>query len=720
MKIRRRRHTPVAALVSLVAAVAAIVSPVHAQPMRQVLEGLDGRLAKLAKKTKALERRAGRPLSVEAHLASLGRKASLQKIFFSVRDGIAYEPYRGAQRGARGTLIAKAGNSADQSALLLRLLELRGIDARVAYGRLSNAEAARRVRASVGSASLAGRGLPPKMESYDPGRDTAAVNAAREAVWVEAKVKGKWVALDPSNPKAVVGVAPVPKEGDGAGLPAHVKVMVSVELTAKARGGAATKVFSARVPAADIAYRNTTVAFVRSKDSMTPKVMVAGKSQTGKAFAKDQLARLTLTLVFERAGKVDRKLSRDLFLRGSAVDLLAADQQVFSVVVIPSWVGERLLARASAGALADLTKRAGSVGRQITSRARGGRHGSGMSAAQTHFTEDVLGTAAGLIALTTALVSDRATIAFAEDLGVHPYYVSPRVSIVAGLRRTGTLLWHADLRSDEIAVIPARGISPRLADALQVLRGAMDAELITSISTEFTGSPMASVGKLFGSHGRRGQNLTLFSGNAAAVTKRLKASKEVRARLLHLAKRGGRAALVAGAAGSAAWWELDPDTGAIIGTREDGARGGFSQDLSASADGRSWRADNAVIPALDAAVSLLDNLSTGIVAVLKGGDVSCRARCSLDLQLAAIQRDLCGDGSPRAQRCLAPTTTKSSADLFGKTQTCEALAARARCGTAVAREALKGAYSTVDDQRPARVGPWSRSSASSQGCRCPR
>jgi len=66
------------------------------------------------------------------------------KIIEFVKNDIAFEQYPGLLRGAKGTLMSRAGNALDQSVLLATLLKDAGADARIARGELS-AEDARRL-----------------------------------------------------------------------------------------------------------------------------------------------------------------------------------------------------------------------------------------------------------------------------------------------------------------------------------------------------------------------------------------------------------------------------------------------------------------------------------------------------------------------------------------------------------------------------------------------
>lgn len=106
--------------------------------LKKELEALDDYLDKLDSIEGLIDRSA---FDVNA----LSRKLShdQRKIFDFVRDRIGYQAYDGVLRGAQGTLLEGAGNSIDQSLLLLRLLKATGetFPHRFAQGTLSSSQA---------------------------------------------------------------------------------------------------------------------------------------------------------------------------------------------------------------------------------------------------------------------------------------------------------------------------------------------------------------------------------------------------------------------------------------------------------------------------------------------------------------------------------------------------------------------------------------------------
>ena len=185
--------------------------------------------------------------SVDEVSTALG---STQAIFDFVARDIRYEPYSGVLRGPDDTLAGRAGNSADQALLLARLLEAAGVEHRFAFGPidpavsealLASAGVDRETAREAVLRGMSGR-LPGDTEvplATDAGDDdgveqwvtdqvtgtaeliatemwAAGIDLAAgfsevpdtevdQHVWVQARVDGEWVDLDPSLSSSEMG-----------------------------------------------------------------------------------------------------------------------------------------------------------------------------------------------------------------------------------------------------------------------------------------------------------------------------------------------------------------------------------------------------------------------------------------------------------------------------------------------------------------------------------
>lgn len=79
------------------------------------------------------------PFDSQAMVDQLDYEA--EQIIRFVREDIAFQQYPGVLRGARGTLMAQAGNAIDQSVLLAKLLRDAGYDARIVATTLNDSQA---------------------------------------------------------------------------------------------------------------------------------------------------------------------------------------------------------------------------------------------------------------------------------------------------------------------------------------------------------------------------------------------------------------------------------------------------------------------------------------------------------------------------------------------------------------------------------------------------
>ena len=186
--------------------------------------------------------------------ALAGELRTPEAAFAFVRDEIAFEPYPGVMKGARGTLLTRGGNALDRALLLAAILKRNGVSARIAHARLGEDQtrqlvqaiasapgATTRILTSVNALDIPTSNRPGQQELTDALERRAGVAArtveqavngsrplieaslksaglagvddgerqARQALtdhyWVQAIVESHAVDLDPATPGARVG-----------------------------------------------------------------------------------------------------------------------------------------------------------------------------------------------------------------------------------------------------------------------------------------------------------------------------------------------------------------------------------------------------------------------------------------------------------------------------------------------------------------------------------
>ena len=128
------------------------------------------------------------------------------RIFAFVRDEIDFESYPGILRGPLGTLWGRAGNAADQAALLYALLRESGFEAQFAQGTLPRAEAQTLLQTlftPVLESALTG--VEPSGRVADPLNDPALLAETAGHLWVQMFAADGWLDLDPAFPGAQMG-----------------------------------------------------------------------------------------------------------------------------------------------------------------------------------------------------------------------------------------------------------------------------------------------------------------------------------------------------------------------------------------------------------------------------------------------------------------------------------------------------------------------------------
>jgi hypothetical protein len=210
-----------------------------------------------------------------AHVKPVNFAAALGKdpvrIFEFVRDYVAYEAYAGNLRGARGTLLAMAGNAVDRSALLASLLQEAGQRVRFVTGSLGERDAreliAGMAASRVGSIPLAGAQTPPNLDAamvaFTEGvkqdvslikdrlkragvpirpaagsTGDALLSQVRDHYWIQWEKDGRWIDLDPSFADAAPGKSYARVQQTLAALPDDLAHRITITIRLEEYAGA--------------------------------------------------------------------------------------------------------------------------------------------------------------------------------------------------------------------------------------------------------------------------------------------------------------------------------------------------------------------------------------------------------------------------------------------------------------------------------------------------
>jgi hypothetical protein len=678
------------------------------------------RLASLAKRSAAAKALTVDKASVSpAELVkTMGRKPEAQSVFFWVRDKISFEPYAGAQRGVRGTLTSRAGNAVDQALLLQALLKEAGYDARLTRGKLDKKSSINLLREFVGKAELVGA-TPENMPTYDPSRDRALLNALQDHYWVEAKLNGDWVPMDPTFHRSPFGVHPAQSEGGFKTLPDEDVVSMTIKIYVIEGDGSGGEVLSYTKPLPELSWRNVVLRFEQTDRKgvfKNPVLEIGGVGTKGRKFRAKNLNRVWVEFYTDRGGKAGDVVTRDLFVRDGVVDLFAADDQVFSILLAPGWMNRQFLKAVAQRQVPTLYDEAAAAAKRVEGPA-GARLDKDMAA----YTQSTLASAAGLVSLAYADVTDQIAMKLALTHGVRAWYAEPRIVIVAAVRKGDSIYWQIDLRNNTIKSVPAEGLPMTSSHAFQAVRGRFDSQFEGAVLSRLTGTPVTSTGSIFAaSANNKAGYATLHPGNIDKLLDGLGLTVEATDRLSDAVRQRGKAALVpaapvkVGGGTTTAWWELDL-SGSMVGVREDGINGARFESslLTGKPSAEVGEGTGATLFANN--LRALDSLAGTLLALLGAVPNVCPVLCQCTADLKVIPALTCQkigakgkiDAAKELAACFEPE--KPSDDFLNLKLGCEGTVKPARCGALMSVATLRGLYSVKYSVQPVgnRTGPWS-------------
>lgn len=248
-------------------------------------------------------------IDVGTQLSKIGKDPRAIAAF--VQNEIRYEPYMGALRGARGTLLARAGNSLDRALLLSEMLRSAGYATRFAEGSLSESQATQLVRAAF-SARPAGPQLDPSLEEMvhraqthftylsntlhnagftppdgDAGAWMKAVREAQTHYWVQLRSGDRWVDVDTSS-KVPYGATLTTSEiyTDEVNPQAFDQIEIRLDVETIHGGTRSIRtVLQHSARTADLAGLPMGVFHTRQANTVTPVLVVGDTMVKGEPFA---------------------------------------------------------------------------------------------------------------------------------------------------------------------------------------------------------------------------------------------------------------------------------------------------------------------------------------------------------------------------------------------------------------------------------------------------
>lgn len=414
-------------------------------------------------------------LAPQAAAAEIGRDPAA--LLHWVQRGFDVEGYEGLRRGTRGVMFSGSGNPAELSMLLGEMLDAHGIQWRIATADLDSSEAAAVFSLLADRASFHVGGGPAMPPTYNAATDSRRAQAVRTHVWVQARIDGEWVDLDPTLPLEAGARLKAP---DQIASPDDFRRSdtrsVTIQLQYRTTGTDGGVLLTRRMSMEEVSYRNVAISLQRdiATGRFTPTLRIGDLEESGVAFASRGLQELRLEVILGE-GRQARTLRSILLMSDAPGGATLDDHHVqISLLLLSGWVTRPWVE----GVLSTLV---GEMAAALESTARSeGESAVIDSDAERTFAELAPGIT-GLLALAHASRSDLMTRTIARTMGVRAWWNEPRI-IVSTLRRTGS---HATVDIDLVAntpdAVPATGMPEIATGAFHVLRGAAELELQRSL-----------------------------------------------------------------------------------------------------------------------------------------------------------------------------------------------------------------------------------------------
>jgi hypothetical protein len=573
---------------------------------------------------------------IQAKAAELNQNPA--EIFAFVRDSIAYESYTGSLRGARGTLWSGAGNSLDQSSLMIALLRASGIESQYARGTLPPSLAQDLIESMFTEPLRVTGFIPEDATLSDPANDPVLLTETQDHYWVQFDVGAGLQDADPSFRGALINqtfttvnatldeinndqrhkvrlrldreIANTASTLFGGQVSLDRAIVLdttfdAVELTGRPlsighfvnthRLGAiifssVTNVYSPYIAVGDYAHPIAQDELVRGTDYQ--------EVLTNFPFGTQVLTGLFLTIDVSGPGRITESHERPLLDRigfdvrtnggmpnidfGPDGQPALAPTDIFTVNVATGIT--------FSGVAASLMKEIAGLQQELIDAQASG---VALTPAQSDAVRQTAIGVSRLNALNYFALSDQDTPRLADFFQVRAYTAQPRINITsAGLRiddatDAASLAMRLDLRSNRIRVIARPGQNVEAVRVYQFTRGVRENSIETAVIEQQSISvgdtrPIVSTANIFAAADAQDIPLMFVSSSNANQLNGLDISDEAKARISQaidddLIVLVPTRSVALGGSSTTAWYQIDSETGESIGVTEDGGHAAIAE-----------------------------------------------------------------------------------------------------------------------------------------------
>ncbi len=568
-------------------------------------------------------------------LAQAGQLGHDPAQLFAYVQSLGYELYDGSLRGTRGTLWSAAGNSADQSSLLIAMLRASGIPTRYRYGTLSQTDA-QTLLASMFPAptQYVGR-LEESLATADPVNDPTLIAQAQDHWWVEAYLDDGWVDLDPSFPTAQIGDSFATPANDGtdrlAELPDATRHKVTIRLKVEdyypLNLGQSGLDYSyplshtfrtVELVAEPVAFSHLVhtdnqggLVFANTIHTYTPYLLIGEREIFGEPY-QDILTNFPLGSVFHTAAwlqfdltapngetatyerEIVDKIGYEARVNGGNTNVtlagdnarLVSDFDVYTTGFWPNTVPETAVTQAKAAALAQSAalQAANLRLQELAALPELTQAEQNEVAALRARSQENTARLLGNLGLSFAEMSDRMVSETSAGLFIKAYYAAPRLIITGVKPNDGAGDFSMDLRNTAVRAIPFPGQAADAATGFNIAKGFIESGIEGRTLENSTGQPVLTTARISAAAQEQGIPPVYLASDNLNLLDQLDLSEQANARITS-ATAAGKLVIIPvtrvqiDGGEHIGWWEIDPTSGETIGVIENGLHGALLEYL---------------------------------------------------------------------------------------------------------------------------------------------